>query len=182
MEVQVAINESIVPRVKPGQVTRVRLEALPKLVLDGKVESIGQLPTAPGRDGEDFHYFLSVIKLDHSNPALKPGMSARADIALTPRKHVLAIPHRAVKSDGRKKICFVVRDESLEERFITIGEETTEQVEVKSGVKEGELVVLDPPFTHTKIEGLLDFKVDDGRRGEEQRKSTESSPAAPRDT
>jgi len=182
MEVQVALNESIVDRVKAGQVTQIRLEAIPKLVLDGRVVSVGQLPTSPGRDGEDFHYFLSLVKLDRTVAGLKPGMTARADIALAPRKNVLAIPLEAVKTDAGKKICFVARDDSLEQRFIKIGEETTALVEVKDGVKEGELVVLNPPFSHTKIEGLLDFSTDEHRKANERTKTDEKEPIEPRGT
>ncbi len=47
MEVQVALNESVVDRVKPGFRSRVQFEAIPDLVLEGKVVSISQIPIQP---------------------------------------------------------------------------------------------------------------------------------------
>ncbi len=177
MEVQVALNESIVDRVKPGQVAQVRLEAIPKLVLEGHVVSVNQLPAAVGQDGEDFHYFFSVLKLDTHAPGLKPGMSARADIALARRKNVLAIPQEAVKTDRGKKVCFVAGDDVLEERFIKVGAETTALVEVTEGVKVGELVVLNPPFSHKNVNDLFDFGTDDHRKADPPRKFDEKQPS-----
>jgi HlyD family secretion protein len=175
MEVQVALNESIVPRVRPGQVAQVWLEAIPDLVLDGRVESVGQLPARPSRD-EDFHYFLSVVKLDRITPELRPGMSARIDIALAPRKNVLAIPHEAVKSDGGRKLCFVAHNDSIELRYIKLGKETTTMVEVTDGLKEGELVVLNPAFSHAKVNSVFDFKPDDYRKLKEPPQATDQNP------
>jgi len=157
MEVLVALNESVVYRVRPGLRARVRFEALPDLVLEGRVVSIGQLPASPGQDGEDFHYFMSVVKLDAVAPGLKPGMTTRVDIALSRRENVLAIPHRAVKSDRGKKVCFVAHDESLERREVRIGQETIDLVEVTSGLVEGELVALNPPVPLTHVEPLFNF-------------------------
>ncbi len=87
-----------------------------------------------------------------------------------------------MKTDAGKKVCFVAHEDSLEQRYITIGEETTAFVEVKDGVKEGELVVLNPPFTHTKIQGLFDFEVNDHSKANEPRKTSEKQPIQPRGT
>ena len=44
MQVQVVLNESVVDRVAPGQRVSVTLEAMPNLVLKGRVLSVGQIP------------------------------------------------------------------------------------------------------------------------------------------
>ena len=46
MEVQMALNESVVNRVSVGMKTKVRFEALPDLELDGEVVTVGQFPAA----------------------------------------------------------------------------------------------------------------------------------------
>ena len=98
MEVQFALNESVVNRVTTGMRVKVRLEALPDLELDGEVLTVGQFPASPGRDGEDFRNFMGRIKLDKSVSGLTPGMSTRIDIRLPRRNNVLAIPLEAIKS------------------------------------------------------------------------------------
>jgi multidrug efflux pump subunit AcrA (membrane-fusion protein) len=168
MEAQVALNESVVDRVRVGLRATVEFEAVPALVLEGKVRSISQIPTEPqvprqagggggGRGGTDIRYFMAIVKLDSVTPELKPGMTTRVDIALRRRHDVLTIPTEALKSERGKKICFVVHDETLERREVRVGEETTDLVEVQAGLEEGELVVLDPPNPRSQAEPLLGF-------------------------
>jgi HlyD family secretion protein len=159
LEVQVALNESIVDRVRVGLRAQVRFEAFPNLVMNGALSSISQIPAQPGgrRSGGDVRYFMGVVRLDASSPDLKPGMSTRVDIALAPRENALVIPHQAVRSDRRRKVCFVAHDENLERREVTIGEETTDMVQVVDGLEEGELVALNPPATPSHVEPLFNF-------------------------
>jgi HlyD family secretion protein len=166
LEVQVALNESVVDRVRVGDPAHVRFEALPNLVLGGRLVSISQIPAQPGgrRSGGDVRYFMGVVKLESPSEALKPGMSTRVDIALSPQQNALVVPHEAVKSNGRKKVCFVAHAERLERREVVIGDETTDVVQVVDGLEEGELVALDPPATLTGVEPLSTFDdIDSGQ-------------------
>jgi HlyD family secretion protein len=157
MEVTVALNESVVDRVSVGQRARARFEALPNLVLDGRVEAISQIPVTQSPQGEDIRYFMCLVYLDKVAPGLVPGMTARVDIALGRREHVLAIPHQAVQVDGGRKICYVAHDEALERREVKTGQDTSELIEVTDGLEEGELVALNPPSTGKHVEPLLNF-------------------------
>jgi HlyD family secretion protein len=154
LEVQMALNESVVNRVRIGMKTKIRFEALPDLEVDGEVVSISQFPAAPGRDGEDFRYFLSRVKIDKSAPGLTPGMTTRIDILLAGRRNVVAVPLQAIRSLAGKKICYVVHEKSLEPRAVELGQDTTSLVEIKSGLKEGELVALDPPSADSNVESF----------------------------
>jgi HlyD family secretion protein len=164
MEVQVALNESVVDRVRLGQRAMIEFEAVPNLALEGKVLSISQIPTEPqvqiqggGRGGSDIRYFMAVVKLDTVAPELKPGMTTRVDIALRARSHVLTIPTQALQSERGKKICFVVHEQTLERREIRVGEQTTDLVEVQAGLEEGELIALDPPSLRGHADPLINF-------------------------
>ncbi len=159
MEVVVALNESVVDRVSDGQRATIRFEALPHLVLGGRVASISQIPVQQNDRGEDIRYFIGVVKLDLVAPGLKPGMTARVDIALTRRQHVLAIPHQAVQSDRGHKICYVAHEDedSLERRELKTGQDTSEMIEVTEGLAEGELVALNPPPIQGHVAPLVNF-------------------------
>ncbi len=154
MEVQMALNESVVNRVRTGMRTRIRFEALPDLEVDGEVTSVGQFPVSQGRNGEDIRFFMSVVKLDKTTPGLTPGMSTRVDISLNGRRNVLAIPLEAIKATKGKKVCYVAHEEGLEQRPIELGEETTALVEITEGLREGELVVLNPPSGNSNVESF----------------------------
>jgi HlyD family secretion protein len=164
MEVQVAVNESVVDRVIPGQRVSITFEALPKLVLMGRVISIGQIPTRVTVRGDDrqpmdtgIRFFTTIVKLDAVDSQLKPGMSTMVDFALSRRRDVLAIPHEAVRSDGAKKVCFIANDEHLERREVKIGQDTAEMVEVLDGLHEGEMVALNPPGNMPHFEHFFSF-------------------------
>jgi HlyD family secretion protein len=157
MEVVTALNESVVDRVRVGLPVKVTFEALPKLRLSGHVASISQIPVRQSERGEDIRFFISTVKLDESSPALKPGMTTLAEIALARQDNVLAVPHQAIRADRGKKYCYVVGDDELERREVKIGHDTSEMVEVLSGIKEGELVALDPPRPPTYVEPFLKF-------------------------
>ncbi len=149
-----ALNESVVNRVRVGMKTKIRFEALPDIELDGEVVSISQFPAAPGRDGEDFRYFLSRVKINKSAPGLTPGMTTRIDVLLAGRRNVVAVPLQAIRSLAGKKICYVVHERSLEPRAVELGQDTTSMVEIKSGLKAGELVALDPPTADSNVESF----------------------------
>jgi hypothetical protein len=154
LEVQMALNESVVNRVSAGLKTKIRFEALPDLELDGEVVTVGQFPAQPGRDGEDVRYFLGRVKILNSVTGLTPGMSTRIDISLTRRNNVLAVPLEAIRSARGQKVCYVAHDESLEQRPVELGQETMALVEIRTGLAEGELVVLDPPAAGTNVDNF----------------------------
>jgi HlyD family secretion protein len=163
MEVQVALNESVVDQVRIGQRVIVTFEALPKLVLTGRAMSVSQIPTRVMARGDQqpmdtgVRFFTGVVKLDKVTDQLKPGMSAMVDMELTPREHVLAIRHEAVRTDRGKKVCYVAHEESLERREVKIGQDTADLVEVLDGLQEGELVALNPPASTEHVAPLMGF-------------------------
>jgi HlyD family secretion protein len=158
MEVQVILNESVVERVTPGLRARVEFEALPQLVLEGSVNSISQIPNRVNPRGEDIRYFIGVLKLDRTAPGLKPGMTAVVTFDLPRRRDVVAVPHRAVATDVDKQVCFVVHGEQLERREVQLGTLTTDLVEIREGLKEGEEIVLEPPGSQTRPGALAGFE------------------------
>jgi len=165
MEVQVVLNESIVDRIRLGLHASVAFEALPKLILEGRVVSVGQIPLKEmvrGEQGQStdtgVRSFLCTVLLNRVHEALKPGMTTKVNFELSRREHVLAIPHQAVRWDRGKKVCFVAHDESLERREVKIGQDTSDLVEVLDGLQEGEMVALNPPGITVHVEPILSFE------------------------
>jgi RND family efflux transporter MFP subunit len=76
---------------------------------------------------------------DHS---LVPGLYADATIRLQQKNGALAVPVQALNREGDNKTVYVVGpSNTIEIRPVVTGIETPEDVEIVSGVKEGELVV-----------------------------------------
>jgi RND family efflux transporter MFP subunit len=84
------------------------------------------------------------VEADVSNPdlSLYPGMYATAVLTLEHREKVLSVPIQAVERGKSPSVLLVNGGRTLEERSVKLGLETPERVEILSGLKEGDLVVI----------------------------------------
>ena len=143
MEVVANLHESIVDQVNPGMRATVQVEGLSDRRIEGHVTTIAAMATLNFRS--DVKYFEGIVKLESAPEGLRPGMSAEVKIALPRVEHVLAVPSDAVRFENGHEFCFVVHEDSLERREVTLGQVTSELSEVTRGLQEGEEVVINPP-------------------------------------
>jgi len=135
LRLDIPVSVSYVSRVELGDPVQIQVASLER-ALSGKIaRSTRKIETAT-RTME--------VEVDVPNTDLKliPGMYASVILRLDHRDQALAVPVEAV---SRKKTCtvFVVgNDQRMEERVVRLGLETPQQVEVTSGVKENELVMI----------------------------------------
>ena len=81
--------------------------------------------------------------VDNPKRNLRAGMSARIVVQVGEEDAALTVPQEAVVRRGTRKMLFVVANgNEVEEREIEIGQHFAERVEVLSGVKAGETVVV----------------------------------------
>ncbi len=147
MELLVELDEIDVPGVDPGQRVVISFDALPELVLEGRVISISPLPRV------EAGVVLYSVKIGFDVPqgsGLRVGMSATADIVLSDRSDTLLLPDRAIKYDsqGSPVVYVMVTWEpegvrEIEERAVVIGISDGFQTEIISGLQEGETVVVE---------------------------------------
>jgi RND family efflux transporter MFP subunit len=84
------------------------------------------------------------IKVSNPDYLMKPGMFPRVRL-LVQRENTLLIPQQAVVEQGEQKEVFVVQDAKVHLQKISTGLERDNFVEVLSGLKEGETVVVAGP-------------------------------------
>ncbi len=86
------------------------------------------------------------VEVDVPNPGLTlaPGMYATATLELEKREQVISIPVEALQERKGIAATVLVLDDQhkIEERKIVTGMETPARIEVVSGLKQGEMVVL----------------------------------------
>ena len=86
------------------------------------------------------------VEVDVPNPqlTLAPGMYASATLTLDERKQALAIPVEAAPNikDGAATALVLDKQHKIQQRRIGVGLQTPTQVEVTSGLEEGDLVLL----------------------------------------
>lgn len=136
------IYEYELPWVKVGQTARVELPFGTDKVLEGKITYIypylqNETRTVKAR-----------IELPNPGLELKPDMYANVQIATRAVEGVLAIPVNAVLNSGKGQTVFVARGEGkFEPRTVNTGvNDESGLVEITSGLKEGDVVVVSAQF------------------------------------
>jgi RND family efflux transporter MFP subunit len=83
------------------------------------------------------------VDVPNPNRVLLPGLYAEAKLTLDSKPDAIAIPLEAVNSDSeQKKVWVVGPSNTVNLRNVTLGIETPDDVEVVSGLKAGDLVVV----------------------------------------
>ncbi|MGC8804338.1 MAG: efflux RND transporter periplasmic adaptor subunit [Candidatus Ratteibacteria bacterium] len=143
MGVEVKIHESSVEKVKAGLPATIKVDAFPDKVFTGSVQSVALMPDPTLKWlNPDLNVYVAQISFDKSYDYLRPGMSAQVEIIVKTLKDVLVIPLVAVNFSEGKAYVNVLRGRHIEPRQIEIGESNEKEVEVKKGLKEGDIVVI----------------------------------------
>ncbi|HGY55752.1 MAG TPA: efflux RND transporter periplasmic adaptor subunit [Caldithrix abyssi] len=119
--------------VREGQKAKVVFDALPQQTFHGAIYEI-----APQLDASS-HSATVRIRLENPSNRIKPGMFARIELNLSSH-HGLTIPVDAVVRKGAEKYVFVIRNGMAEKRQISTGMILGNEIEVVSGLKEGDTV------------------------------------------
>jgi RND family efflux transporter MFP subunit len=83
------------------------------------------------------------VDVKNENLELVPGMYANATLTLDERKGVLVVPVQGVdRGDTRSTVMVVNQSHQIEVRDVTLGTESPDRVELRSGVREGDLIVV----------------------------------------
>jgi membrane fusion protein, heavy metal efflux system len=137
--------EKDLAQVKAGARTDVRLNAYPGEVFDGVVESIGKSLDATART------VIARIVLSDRGGMLKTGLFGRAQVVIdkeSTRERRVVVPIGSVTRLADRDVVFVQQsDGDFEVHPVTLGNSAGGQVELLSGIREGENVVVDGVFT-----------------------------------
>jgi len=138
IELRGFIDEIDVAMVKIGQAAIITSDALPDAELSGKVAFISLVGTI--RAG--VVSYATTVTLENTVAGLRDGMSATAEVVIERRDDVLLIPNRTIGGTLANPKVSVLIDGQVEEREITLGLSDGINIEVLSGLAEGEKVVL----------------------------------------
>lgn len=122
-----------------GDKVDVRVESLGGKSFTGTISRFTQKVTDNTR--------TMITEMEVLNPNLEiiPGMYATVVLNVENRPQSLAIPIQASASGGATKVLVVNARHEIEERPVTLGLETPFKYEVVSGLREGDLVIMDNP-------------------------------------
>ena len=150
LEIEVDVNESHIAKVTPGQPADAVLDAYPEWHIPATVRTI--IPTADRQKAT-----VKVrLTFDHLDPRILPDMGVKVafretvevEPTATPAQSV--VPQTAVRTDGGQTVVFVVEDEIVDRRAVSVGRSIGTDVEVMAGVTVGDRVVV------SETDGLSD--------------------------
>lgn len=136
LRVRIDVSEQDIAKVATGQGVSVQTSAWPERNFAGVVVRIAPSLNATART-------LTVeAEIQNVDGLLKPGQFATVRITQSKPEPAVMIPVRAVKTVGDANSVFVVKDGIAREQFVQLGLLENDMIQVKSGVVEGEQVVV----------------------------------------
>lgn len=130
------VNEEDIALVKPQQDVLIRADAFGDKIFKGKVTSI-----TPKGDPVARTYRVR-IEFAEKTP-LQIGMTAETNIMISKNDHALLVPISAVQSGH----VWLVRDNKLLQQAVKLGAKGEKNIEILSGVKDDDSIVLQPSAT-----------------------------------
>lgn len=135
VKVMVNVTEKDIANIKIGQSARIKVDAYPSKIFEGKVSNISPVLDLASRTAP---IEVKILNPDHS---LKPGMFARVDLVLTSHENIVVVPRDSILEKNDKKYVFVVEDGKARQKEVITGLEETEIVQILSGLKKGEFLI-----------------------------------------
>ncbi|MGA8392790.1 MAG: efflux RND transporter periplasmic adaptor subunit [Burkholderiaceae bacterium] len=135
------VFEQDIGLIKPGATARIRINAYPEKIFEGKVTYVYPTLKAETR--------TVPVRVELANPGmlLKPAMFAQVELSVSSKGSVVTVPVSAVIDSGTRQIVLIQKGEGrFEPREVRLGARSDTDVEVIEGVKEGEPVVVAANF------------------------------------
>lgn len=136
LQLEVNLPEKYINKVKQGQQVRVMNYTLPEDTLRGKVKELSPAISTETRT------FKGKLSIDNDELKLRPGMFVQTEIILDRKDSVIVIPKDVIISNQRGKTVFIVQQGTAEQKQVTLGYENQDKVEITSGLKPNERLVV----------------------------------------
>lgn len=141
LRVKAKILESEIGKIAIGRRTTLKFSSYPGKIFYGKLIIISPIVDSNEKSCNVF------IDLENPGELIKPGMHCEIAIDSEIHKGKLIVPREAILVRGERKLCFVAEGELAKWRYVETGLEDDTNVEILSGVSEGEDVIVEGHFT-----------------------------------
>lgn len=170
MEMKMEVGEQEVVYLEEGDAAEVEVDALPEKRIPARVVEVARNANVKnaGTEGEVTTFFARLALLE-PNPKLLPGMSAQASVFTDTKEDAVVVPIQAVtvrparelrpgdppaetalkpgskaKREPMQKVVFVVQEGVAKVRPVETGLASDTELEIVSGLREGERVIEGP--------------------------------------
>jgi len=135
------VNEIEVSKVKNGQEVNIKVDAFPNNTYTGHVISVANIgEVLPNSDAKMFE---TQIKIDGSDPTLRPSMTTGNKIIMKNINNAIFIPTECVHTEA-DSIPFVY-EKNKTKQIVLLGESNEKNVIIEQGLEPGTTIYLTPP-------------------------------------
>lgn len=134
------IDETDIGKISISQDVTITLDAYPNEEFTGRIERINIISITTSGGGTAFPVEIQIPK--NKDLRFKIGMNGDVAVKIEERKDTLTLPVSAVQKEKEKAFVFIMKNGQKIKSPITAGIETEEDIEILSGLSEGEDVLL----------------------------------------
>lgn len=142
LRAELAIPETAVSKVKVGQTVKLSAQSFPGRAFEGRIAYVG-----PSLKSEARTLVVEAV-VPNRERLLRPGLFVSAGIEMPASAPTLLAPAAAVVQEAGVSRVFVLGQEQVSERLVSLGDRHLEGkgefVEVRSGLQPGDRVILSP--------------------------------------
>jgi len=136
LRLRLPVPETIAPFVRDGDAATIRIDALGRTITGKVTRSTDELDPAT-------RSMQVEVDVPNADGSLAPGMYAQVTLNVRRAGDALVVPIQAVDTSGPQPILLVVNAQSrVERRAVQTGIATANRIEVLSGLREGEQVIV----------------------------------------
>lgn len=149
MQVKLQIHEADISKLKLGLKATVTTDSYPGLQLVGEVSKIATVASGESNWGgsSEVKKFDVEVTLRTEGLQLRPGISAKCEIAIETRPQTLFVPLQAVFAEDGEHFCHTQGvSKAAERRKVKLGTSNDNWMEIVEGLAEGERVLLYNPM------------------------------------
>lgn len=144
--IQADITEADVARVKVGQRVKITAVATPDVSYYGRVKEIGlEAVSKVKQSNQSEAATVPVTVAIDDGTGLRPGYNVDLEITAAVNDKALVVPYESLIVKGGKTSVYLVRNGRAWLKRVSLGINDDLMVEVKKGLKKGDVVVINPP-------------------------------------
>ena len=144
LQAVVDVPEADVHKVAVGQRVTITVEAMSGRTFAGAVERVAEVANPSGWLESAVKEFRVTILLDDA-AGLRPGFSCEAEIVVDSLPNAVQVPVQAVSRDGVEYVAYRPPGGAADRTVVTVGKSSTTHVQILSGLKAGQSVLLVRP-------------------------------------
>ncbi|HVU11062.1 MAG TPA: efflux RND transporter periplasmic adaptor subunit [Phototrophicaceae bacterium] len=140
--ITLSVDEKDITQLAVGQSVDLTIAALDNASLTGTVTTIDPVPTT----SNNLVTYDVEVTLDNTSAAVRPGMSAVADIILDSESNVIVIPSRFITTDaatGQSTVKVETAPGVYTDTAVTLGATTDSESVITSGLSVGQTIVIE---------------------------------------